>query len=369
MKKLFIVLFLIVNVYSSTRITLQELVAIASSSLNLPIVLDKTLSKNLYIYTQSVLTPDNVKNILTTVLKNNNLHLVKHNDFYLLEQIKKEKSLVRSYFVKYLTPLQIKSIFNYFKQDYLYLNNKVVFTCLFKQYLDIYSTLKQFDTPTMQKKIKISIIETNFNKLKKYGIDYLVSHHLKKNNFNINFNNLVSHIGLDTTFNGIDISLNALITNGVTKIVTSPTLTLRNKKITNFQVTKTIPVLHSINTVDTNNKTVVNNKISYDSFGIKINIKPILYNDYSDLHLTLSLQDIDNNKDKMPTTSNKYLVQDLLIKDNKKILVTSFSKVVNVTNQSGIPILNKIPVLGYLFKWDFKNSSKLYLQILMQVQK
>jgi len=365
MKKILLLILINLSLFGSQKITLQELVAISSSYTKLPIVLDKSLNNDLYIYTNTALTASNVNNILIDVLKNNGLRFVRHKTYYLLELIKKEKSLNRFIEIKYLTKDKIKNIMQFFKQDYLFINNKVMFTSLYNNYRRIKKVLNSFDVPRIQKKLKIAIIETNFNKLKEYGIKYAINHSSSDANIKINLGNLISNIG--TVTNGLDLSINALIENGVSKIITNPIITIRNNENTTFNVTKTIPVIHTINTVNTDNKTVNSNKISYDSFGIKINVLPIINKNINDLQLSLSLQDIENDKNNMPTTSDKLIKQRIIIKDNIRTVLSGFYKYINNSSNSDVPYLSDIPVLGYFFKYKSNKNLTVGLQIILTV--
>ena len=255
----------------------------------------------------------------------------------------------------------------YFKQSYLQINNKIMFTSLLKNYNLIKNTIKKIDVPRMQKKFKITIIETNFNKLKEYGIKYGFHNKASYTHININLSNLIASIG--STYNGLDLSVTALLKHGVSKIVTNPIITIRNNERTIFNVTKTIPVVHSVNSISSDNKVVNKNKISYDSFGIKLSVLPIMNKNINDIDFSLSLQDIENDNNNMPTTSDKIIKQKIILLDNKKIVLSGFYKHITIQDNSKVPLLSDIPILGYFFKYKSKKNLTIGLQIILTVIK
>ena len=102
MKKIVLMMMIVASLFASQKISIQELVAIASSYTKLPIVLDKSLNSKLYVYSNTPLTPDNVNKILLQVLKSNGLRFVRYKTYFYLEPIKKEKSLNRFIEIRYL---------------------------------------------------------------------------------------------------------------------------------------------------------------------------------------------------------------------------------------------------------------------------
>lgn len=364
--KILITLILLTSYcFSSEKIIIQELVAMASSYVKKPIVLDKNLDYSIYIYTQTKLTSNNINLILFEVLKNNGLRLVDKVEYYFLEQIKKEKSIHRNISVKYLKPLDVKSIMDYLKVPYLQIGKNITFSSLNNTFSIVNSLIKKLDIPKRQKKMRITVLETNINKLKEYGAKYNLTD-ISKNLWNISLGNVNTQLS-PTATKSYGIELKALVSDGITKIATNPIITLRDSENTSFNITRTIPVVVGSVSQGLDNDTTVVENTEYKSFGIKINALPIMDINNTDLSLNLKLQDIISNFGNKPETSDKILKQKIIIPDNTVYLLSGFKKTLKVTNDEGIPLLKDIPYLGYLFKWDTKEDIEIVLQILIEI--
>lgn len=363
--KIVIIIGLVTNsLIASQKMTIQELVALASTYIKKPIVLDKNLDDKFYIYSQSSLNQNNINLILYEVLKNNGLRLAVYKEYYMLEQIKSEKLLNRVIKINYLNDKSIVEIMKYTDVKYMYINNKIMFSSLNFKYDEIKNIIKSFDKPKKQKKMRITVLETNVNKLKEFGAKFNLSD-VSSNVFNITLGN-VNAVVSPTSIKQFGMDIKALVQDGVTKIVTNPVLTLRDRYPTKFDITRTIPVKTSTIAVENvETKTVEN--IEYKSFGIKVLAEPILLKGQTDLDLDLKLQDIISSANDKPETSDKMLKQKVLVPDNVVYMLSGFKKILKVTNDEGVPFLKDIPVLGYLFKWDTKEDVEIMLQILIEI--
>lgn len=364
-KNLLIILILLSNtVFASQKMTIQELIALASTFISEPIVLDKNIDNTIYIYSEKVLDENSINSILIEVLKMNDLQLIKYSNYYILSTIKKELSLNRIIKINYLNQIQIKKILDHFKQDFVYIDNKILFTSLNKQFLKIKEALKTFDIARTQKKLRLTVLETNINKLREFGVNYNLSD-ISSNILNVSVGNIRGSYS-PTQSKSFGIDLKAMASNGITKIVTNPILTIRDKESTVFNITRTVPTVTSTQTIiDGKTQTVEN--IDYKSFGIKINVTPVINKTSNDLTLDISLQDILSNTDNKTETSDKLLKQKVIIEDNSLYLLSGFKKHLKVTSDNGVPLLKDIPYMGYFFKWESKENIEIMLQILIEI--
>ena len=364
-KQIVLITILLSNILcASHKMTIQELVALASTYVKTPVILDRNIDNTIYIYTQVKLNKNTINSVLTKVLKNNGLRLSFYDTYYMISVINTEESLDRIIKINYLDKEQIKNIFEYFKQDYIYIDNSIMFTSLKNQYLKIKNKIKIFDTPKKQKKMRITVLETNINKLREFGMNYNLSD-ISSNLFNVSVGNIIGSYSNKQTKNfGLDIK--AMARDGITKIVTNPILTIRDKELTKFNITRTIPTVTSTQSIIDGKNEIVENLV-YKSFGIKIDVKPIINGINNDLELNINLQDILSNVDNKPETSDKVLEQKVIIKDNSTYLLSGFKKTLKVSSDNGVPILKDIPMLGYFFKWQSKEDIEIILQIIIEI--
>jgi general secretion pathway protein D len=364
-----LIIILLTNILNaSQKMTIQELVALASTYVKVPVVLDRNIDNTIYIYTQTPLNRDNINVILNDVLSANGLKLVKYDTYYRLSVVIAEKSLYRIIKINYLDDKQIKTILAYHKQEYIYLDNKLMFTSLKNQYLEILNSLKSFDIPPIQKKMRITVLETNINKLKEYGVKYNLSD-ISSNMWNVSLGNINANLS-PTAAQSFGIELKALVTDGITKIVTNPVMTLRDRELSQFNITRTIPVVTGSTSQGNNEEdTKTTESLEYKSFGIKVDVTPVMLVDKNstDLDLQLKLQDIISNYNNKPETSDKILVQKVIIPDSTVYILSGFKKTLKVTNDEGVPFLKDIPYLGYFFKWVSNEDIEISLQIIIEI--
>jgi len=364
--QILIILILVSNLSASYKMTIQELLAVASSNLDIPIVLSENLDSSSYIYYDDVLTVSNVNNILSSLLLENGYKLKKNKNIYYVKKIKDKevKIFERKIKIKYLTEKDISKILSFYKQKYLYVNNTIYLKANNNIYLPLKFAIDSLDTPPLQRKIKITIVETNLNKLKELGSKVSLKR-FSNNIFNIGIGNFNAITSLDE-INQFSLDFSYLLDNGVSKIVTSPILSLRDLKNTNFDITKTIPVKKSTQTISDTKSTSIQN-IDYKSYGIKINLFSRIFDDHIDLDIDMILQDIISSTNNMPSTSDKKIKESILLKNDEIYMLSGFNKHLTTTNTVGVPILQDIPLLGYFFKWKSDSDSDVVLSMLIQI--
>jgi len=251
----------------------------------------------------------------------------------------------------------------FFNIKYIYANNQIYFKTKSKTYINLLSTLKKMDKAPLQRKIKITIVETNLNKLKEIGSKFTISK-FTNNIFNIGIGNInaVSSAEIDN----FNLYFKYLLDNGVSKIVTSPVLSLRDLKTTKFDITKTIPVQQSTQTITDTATTSIQN-IDYKSYGIKINLFSRIFPHHIDLDIDMVLQDVIANNDNMPQTSDKKINESILLHNKEVYMLSGFNKHLTTNDETGVPILKDIPLLGYFFKWNSESESDVVLTMLIEI--
>lgn len=374
MKKILLIILIMRAFLFSNDIDLNDFVQMLSSSLKLTIVVDQKLENDISLYTHTDLDSKTSLKILMKVLEKNELVLVSYDNFYLITRIKKKvinnNISLHSKKLNNISFDLIKPLFNVYKElNYSYIASS--------KYLFINSTKKQFTTISRaidlidikpnQLKLKITIIDTNLSKLKEYGSELVIN---KNDNSNFFFNllafpfsvNSVLAAGQTNTFNSFVKVLNQ---NKITKIVSSPTLTIFDNKNISFGSVKNIPYLEGSTTVDdTNTKTT--NSYSYKDIGLKIDIIPVIFENYVSLDLKLISESILDNSD-TPTTSKSTIEQRVRIEKNKPYILTGVNQTQKYNDIQSTPYLSEIPFLGWLFKSDSDEYINSNLTIVLEL--
>ncbi|MDA8124172.1 MAG: secretin and TonB N-terminal domain-containing protein [Deltaproteobacteria bacterium] len=150
----------------------------------------------------------------------------------------------------------------------------------------------------------------------------------------------------------LDAKLSALEASGDGKVISSPKVTtLENEKATIWQG-KRIPVVTPATTTspatvryeDADLRLIVTPKITYDQDRISMEI------DATNKDVDSSLSVLGN-----PAINTSGVTSKIVVRDGDTIVVGGVYKTIETFNMTGVPLLSKIPVLGWLFKYETKS--------------
>jgi general secretion pathway protein D len=360
----------------------------------------ETLEMNLATFATYTSEVNNINILIDDDLKNENIiFIINDKESYMLEAFRRAVNLKglelvqteKFYFVTkkdlYVEDLKYRSIkLNFVKyediQNFLKVYEdriKYEFISTSKTLL-IYSKEKEFnsikqmigsiDTLPKQLKLKVTILETNLDKLKELGSDSSSINLQNDGNF---FFNLVSYPF--TVKNSVDSSkkdnfytfLKYLNSENVSEFVSSPILTLSDEKPSSLKIGDRIPYQMGSTTInDTALRT--SNSYEYQEVGLYILVTPHMYsnnNVYIDLQINVS--SVKSNENNLPVTSQKSIIQPFHLKVNELYVLTGINKKDLVTSYNEIPILADIPLLGWLFKYDSKQETKNNLTVVFEL--
>jgi general secretion pathway protein D len=360
----------------------------------------ETLEMNLATFATYASEENNINILIDEDLKNENIiFIINDKDSYLLEAFRKAVNLKgldlikneKFYFVTkkdiYVEELKYRSIkLNFVKyQDienflkvyadlikFEFINTSKILMIYSKQkeYDSINQMIQSIDMLPKQLKLKVSIIDTNLDKLKELGSDSSKINLQNNGNF---FFNLVSYPF--SVNNNVPSSekdnfytfLKYLNTEGTSEFISNPVLTLSDEKETKFDVVSNVPYQMGTTTInDTNLRT--SNSYDYKDVGLQITVTPHIYSDnnvYLDLELNVS--NIVSNSDNLPVTSKKYIKQSFHLPVNNLLVLTGINKKELITSHTEIPLLADIPFLGWLFKYESNDESKSNLSVVFEL--
>jgi len=304
------------------------------------------------------------------------LELVKTEEFYYVRKkdIYLEEPKYRAIKLNFVRYEDISNFLNVYEQNIKFEFIKTSKTLLVKskenEFKSIYEMIKTIDVLPKQLKLKVTIIDTNLDKLKELGSDTSALNFSNNSNF---FFNLISYPF--QVKNTIDVQdskgfysfLKLLDKNDVSEFVSNPILTLSDEKQSIFNVVDNVPFKSGTVTVsDTDTKTT--DSYEYKDVGTQITITPHIYQDnncYIDLELNVS--NVVSNSDNLITTSKKYIKQSFHLPLNKLLVLTGLNKKEIIESHSEVPLLADIPFLGWLFKYDSKNENKSNLSVVFEL--
>ena len=382
------------------KMKLKQIILLLVALLSLTNLKAETIEVNLADFATYASEANNINILIDDELKNENIiFIINSAESYFLEAFRKAVSLKglelvqteQFYYVRkkdiYLEEDKYRSIkLNFVKYEDIanflkVYEDKIKFefistskTLLIKskenEFNSIKEMIKSVDTLPKQLKLKVTILDTNLDKLKELGSDTSNINLQNDGNFFFNLvsypfsvNNQVPTTKKDNFYT----FLKYLNQTGTSEFISNPVLTLSDEKQTVFNVVNNIPFKMGSVTVD-NQDTRTTSSYDYKDVGTQISVTPHIYSDdniYLDLELNVS--NVLSSADNLPTTTKKYIKQSFHLPLNKLLVLTRINKKELITNYSEIPVLADIPFLGWFFKYESKEENRNNLSIVFEL--
>lgn len=254
--------------------------------------------------------------------------------------------------------------------------NRIIFTGTSSDYDKLRSLLEQLDTPAAEVLIEVQIAEVSLINETALGLDFRLS--------DIGLGNVTataetggigvgaSGLTVGLLGNDIDATLNAFASNSRVKILSTPILTARSGTQAEIQVGQDIPVLTSqraASNQDGVGATDILQSISYRSTGVLMSIEPIVFSDNRiDLKVTQEVSSETtsaNSTIASPTISSRTLSTQLSLEDGQTAVMGGLIQRSFTTDDTGVPFLKDIPLVGRLFKSEGVSEDSTELVVLI----
>ena len=301
------------------------------------------------------------------LVQTNHFYFVKNKDTFIEED--KYRS-IKLNFVKYEDIANFLKVYDNIKYEFITTSKTLLIKSKDSDYNSIKNLINTIDVLPKQLKLKVTIIDTNLDKLKELGADTTEIKLQDKTNFFFNLvsypfsvNNQVAATEKDSFYS----FLKYLNQTGTSEFISNPVLTLSDEKESMFNIVNNVPYKKGSVTVDYMD-TRTTSSFDYKDIGLQIKILPHIYQDsnvYLDLELDVS--NLTSNDDNLPITSKKYIKQSFHLPINKLLVLTGINKKELITKNSEVPILADIPYLGWLFKYESKKENKTNLSIVFEL--
>lgn len=384
MKNILLIVLISVSLFASDfiNVPLKDYIAVVSRVNSVNIVLDENIDHKITVYVSKHLNKKNYFDMLETLLQNKDMYLQKNDNYYMIKKVVKKEdkktSPEKSYYSIKLNYIDFKDIENFLKVyeetvKYQFIDSSKVLLikATKKDYESIKNVISMIDNLPKQLKLKVTIVDTNLDKLKEYGFEHQAQ--IQNDVGSGFFYNLIAYpftISNDipnTTKTKFYSFLKLMNNSGNSKLISSPILTLSDNKSINFDVATNIPYKTGETTVNSDNAKTTSS-IEYKDVGLKLKAVPRIYNEnivYLDLELEVS--NIISSTDNIPIVSKKYIKQSFYLKSNNIFVLTGINQSESIEKTSGVPYLMDIPILGWLFKYDTKNNTTNNLSIFFEI--
>jgi len=359
------------------ELPIKEYISMISNDLDMTIVLSDDIEENftLMIPYNANLTNGNYLKILVQILKKNNLTIEPFDGFFLIskddneKEAKKELQFIVLKNVDYET---IKPLFTTVKDvnhSYISSNKTIAFNATQKDFVRIAKLIQQLDKVPKQLKLKVTIVDTNLDKLKDYGLELKqLNTYLETSNYFINllaYPFTVTSEVSETKTSQLHSFIRFMDTNKLSTIKSSTTLSLFDNRQTRFDIVDNIPYKTGTTTTNDGNTSSIT-QTTYKDIGLKLKILPRIYLNNIYLDIDLTSEKLTENSE-TPTTSKNYLQQTITMKKDKIFVLTGINQNRNYHTLNSTPFLSDIPFLGWIFKLDNKNKVTSNLTIFLEL--
>lgn len=291
---------------------------------------------------------------------------------YVEDDITKDK--LRYVKLKNNSYLEISDILSNLDKNATYIakDNAVSFLANDEIYSQILEAINSLDDKKLdQITFKITILETDLNNARNLGTELnSLLKVIDRNDLSFFANLISAPYNLTTNvirskkdkFYGV---LNFLDTNNISKIKSSPFLTAKSNTSVYFSVVENIPYLIT-NSKYTQSGTSSQNSYEYRDVGLKLTIKPVIFDDYIDFDLHLIYDNLINENSLTPTTKKKELRSNYTLNKGDVLVLSGINQENDFKYRSGIPILKDIWLLKYLFSYEFTKKTSNVLTITIE---
>ncbi|MFC6806850.1 type II secretion system secretin GspD [Methylophaga thalassica] len=240
--------------------------------------------------------------------------------------------------------------------------NALVIMATAKDYDMIERTIKQLDTVPMQVLIEASIIEVTLSDELNFGVEWFFKNGIgsKQGNSQLDLGN--SGINAKTpgfsftvvdSLSNVRFALNTLAAQSKLNVLSSPSLMVLDNQPAKINVGDEIPIptRQSVSNTDATAPTV--NEIDFRKTGVSLTVLPRVNN--SGLVTMEIRQEVSNavqtttSTIDAPTIQQREIQSVVAINSGETIVLGGLIQDSKTNNDSGVPGLHKLPVLGYLF--------------------
>ncbi|MCK5541752.1 MAG: type II secretion system secretin GspD [Desulfobacterales bacterium] len=252
------------------------------------------------------------------------------------------------------------------------IRNALIIKAVPSDYRTIYSILDRIDVLPRQVLISVTIAEITLDDSSKLGVEWSYI----KGNSKLTSNLLeanVSSSGLTFTVGMIDrwsSILEALATENKVNILSSPSVLASDNKEAKIDISTEIPVASSQYQHDSDSSAVIETSIEYRNTGVILSVTPHI-NERGLVSMDINQEVSEQSQNilvgdkEYPSFFKRSVLTSLTVNDGQTIAIGGLIRETKSDGTSGIPLLSRIPIIGFLFGRDTKSLSKTELIILI----
>lgn len=256
-------------------------------------------------------------------------------------------------------------------------NNALLILAGEQDYAIIESALRQLDVEPMQVLIEASIIEVKLTDDLRYGLEWLIRGHGDDytGDATLDFNGPglaavtpgFSYVLRKT--NEVRLAINALAEDAKINVLSSPALMVLNNQTATIRVGDEVPIptRQSVSNIDPDAPTV--NEIEYRNTGVLLAVTPRLN---ANGLVTMDIdQEVSNVAETTtsdidaPTFLQRHISSSIAINSGETVVLGGLIREQQSNNDSGVPVLHKLPGIGKLFGTTTRSAQRTELVVLI----
>jgi type IV pilus assembly protein PilQ len=166
----------------------------------------------------------------------------------------------------------------------------------------------------------------------------------------------------------LDLQLSAMQTTGNGKVLSSPKVMTMNNKEAKISSGTDIPVRTVSSTAQTTGGSINTASVQMISASLALSAVPTITND-NRIAMTIKVEksepDFTHQVDGIPTITKRDATSEVVMSNGETIVLGGILTTSEGEVESGVPLLSKIPIIGWLFKKKstFENQSELMIFI------
>ncbi len=178
------------------------------------------------------------------------------------------------------------------------------------------------------------------------------------------------HVGIVNDDMDFDVLVNFLQTLGKTQVLSSPKLSVINNQEAKIHVGERQAYV-TTTTTSGQTTTTVSEEVTFVDVGIQLSVTPTI-NDEGDVTMKIKPEVstvvstlITPSGNKIPILDTSMAETTVMVKDNSTIIIGGLRKEEKISSSNGVPILNRIPILGTFFKSETSSKERTELMVLI----
>jgi type IV pilus secretin PilQ/predicted competence protein len=178
------------------------------------------------------------------------------------------------------------------------------------------------------------------------------------------------HIGLIHPEADVDLLINYLNTIGNTQILSNPKIAAINNQEAKIHVGERQAYV-TTTTTSGQTTTTVSEEVTFIDVGIQLSVTPVINeNGYIRMKIKPEISSVVStlvtpSNNRIPIIDTSMAETTVLVKDGTTIVIGGLQKEEETDDKEQLPLLGKIPILGFFFSSDTKNKTKTELLIML----